>query len=65
MLISSPGHKGLTEARSTDDKQSTGDHPSRRLESGYLGILDNNQVNFLMALIMSAGAITFNSILRV
>ncbi|QSZ36618.1 hypothetical protein DSL72_006498 [Monilinia vaccinii-corymbosi] len=32
------------------------DHPSRIIENGYLNILDNNQVNFLMALTMSLGA---------
>jgi len=41
------------------------DEPGRRLESGSLGLLDNNQVNFLMALIMSLGAMAFSSILRV
>lgn len=30
--------------------------PSRVIESGAPGVLDNNQVNFLMALIMSCGA---------
>lgn len=30
--------------------------PSRVVESGLLGILDNNEVNFLMALTMSVGA---------
>ena len=30
------------------------DEPSRRIESG-LGILDNNMVNLLMALLMSVG----------
>ncbi|KAI9641965.1 hypothetical protein NHQ30_009834 [Ciborinia camelliae] len=32
------------------------DHPSRIVENGYLNILDNNEVNFLMALSMSLGA---------
>lgn len=32
------------------------DKPSRVVESGSLGLLDNNQVNFLMALTMSIGA---------
>ncbi|KAF7908476.1 uncharacterized protein EAF01_004231 [Botrytis porri] len=31
-------------------------HPSRIIENGYLNILDNNEVNFLMALTMSLGA---------
>ncbi|CZS87934.1 probable transmembrane protein 19 [Rhynchosporium graminicola] len=32
------------------------DKPSRIVESGSIGILDNNEVNFLMALTMSLGA---------
>jgi len=32
------------------------DKPSRVIESGSLGVLDNNEVNFLMALTMSLGA---------
>lgn len=32
------------------------DHSSRIIENGYLNILDNNEVNFLMALSMSLGA---------
>ncbi|CAD6444491.1 08e3808e-e3bd-4ddd-890e-e19dbe4581a8 [Sclerotinia trifoliorum] len=32
------------------------DHPSRIVENGYLNILDNNEVNLLMALTMSLGA---------
>jgi uncharacterized membrane protein len=40
-----------------DRKSSFGDNkPSRVVESGSLGILDNNEVNFLMALTMSLGA---------
>jgi hypothetical protein len=38
-------------------KSSFGDEkPSRIVESGSLGLLDNNEVNFLMALTMSLGA---------
>ena len=38
-------------------KPSFGDEkPSRFVESGSLGLLDNNEVNFLMALTMSLGA---------
>ena len=38
-------------------KSSFGDEkPSRVVESGSLGLLDNNEVNFLMALTMSLGA---------
>ncbi|EKD20897.1 integral membrane protein DUF92 [Drepanopeziza brunnea f. sp. 'multigermtubi' MB_m1] len=38
-------------------KSSFGDEkPSRIVESGSIGILDNNEVNFLMALTMSLGA---------
>lgn len=37
------------------------DKPSRIVESGALGLLDNNQVNFLMALIMSLGAMAIAS----
>lgn len=38
-------------------KPSFGDEkPSRVVESGSLGLLDNNEVNFLMALTMSLGA---------
>ena len=36
------------------------DEPSRRVESG-LGLLDNNAVNVLMALIMSVGGIVITS----
>lgn len=35
--------------------------PSRVVESGALGILDNNEVNFLMALTMSLGAMSIAS----
>jgi uncharacterized membrane protein len=56
-------------------KSSFGDErPSRVVESGALGVLDNNEVNFVMALTMSLGAmgiaswfwdVPFNSILPV
>ena len=36
------------------------DEPSRRVESG-LGFLDNNAVNFLMALVMSVGGMAVAS----
>ena len=39
-------------SRTPPDKRS--DEPSRRVESG-LGLLDNNAVNVLMALLMSTG----------
>lgn len=43
-------------------KSSFGDEkPSRVIESGSLGLLDNNEVNFLMALTMSLGAIVVAS----
>jgi uncharacterized membrane protein len=64
VLISPPTPKGAAKSKSTG-KQSGEDQPSRRLESGSLGVLDNNQVNFLMALAMSVGAIALSSILRV
>jgi uncharacterized membrane protein len=64
VLISSPTPKGAAKTKAAG-KESEEGHQSRRLESGYLGFLDNNQVNFLMALAMSVGAITFGSILRV
>lgn len=35
--------------------------PSRVVESGRLGLLDNNEVNFLMATLMSVGAIAIAS----
>jgi len=35
--------------------------PSRIVESGTIGLLDNNQVNFLMALVMSLGAMAIAS----
>ena len=37
-------------------QSSSNEKPSRVVESGALGILDNNEVNFLMALTMSLGA---------
>lgn len=64
VLISPPSSTGSTKAKDAG-KQSKTDLVSRRLESGSLGLLDNNQVNFLMALIMSVGAICLSSILRV
>lgn len=43
-------------------KPSFGDEmPSRVVESGFLGLLDNNEVNFLMALTMSLGAMAIAS----
>ncbi len=43
-------------------KPSFGDEkPSRVVESGFLGLLDNNEVNFLMALTMSLGAMAVAS----
>ncbi|KAL9104049.1 MAG: hypothetical protein Q9163_000946 [Psora crenata] len=53
------GRKVLIHSLNTSDKTNT-DKASRRVESG-LGILDNNSVNFLMALIMSVGSMTFMS----
>jgi hypothetical protein len=45
------------DARTKFRTPSFGDEkPSRVVESGSLGLLDNNDVNFLMALIMSLGA---------
>jgi uncharacterized membrane protein len=45
------------DARKKFRKPSFGDEkPSRVVESGSLGFLDNNEVNFLMALTMSLGA---------
>ena len=63
---------GVTVKHNTK-KDSGDEQPSRRVESG-LGLLDNNDVNFLMALSMSLGAmvvagwlwkIPFESILQV
>ena len=42
----------MSGSRTPPDKRS--DEPSRRVESG-LGLLDNNAVNVLMALLMSIG----------
>ena len=42
----------MSGSRTPPDKRS--DEPSRRIESG-LGLLDNNAVNVLMALLMSIG----------
>jgi uncharacterized membrane protein len=63
------------DARKKFRKSSFGDEkPSRVVESGWLSLLDNNEVNFLMALTMSLGAmgvaswfwdVPFNSILPV
>jgi uncharacterized membrane protein len=51
------GGMGRYDARIKFRKPSFGDEkPSRVIESGSLGLLDNNEVNFLMALIMSLGA---------
>jgi uncharacterized membrane protein len=45
------------DAKNKHRKSSFGDeNPSRVVESGSLGLLDNNEVNFLMALTMSLGA---------
>jgi hypothetical protein len=45
------------DARKKFRQPSFGDEkPSRVVESGTLGLLDNNEVNFLMALTMSLGA---------
>ena len=45
------------DARKKFRKSSFGDEkPSRIVESGWLSLLDNNEVNFLMALTMSLGA---------
>lgn len=50
------------DARKKFRKASFGDEkPSRVVESGFLGILDNNEVNFLMALTMSLGAMAIAS----
>lgn len=35
--------------------------PSRKVENGFLNVLDNNEVNFLMALSMSLGAMAIAS----
>lgn len=63
------------DARRKFRKPSFGDEkPSRVVESGWLSLLDNNEVNFVMALTMSLGAmgaaswfwdIPFSSILQV
>lgn len=63
VLISSPAPKGAAKTKGTA-KHAAEDHPSRRLESGSWSLLDNNQVNFLMALAMSLGALTFGSVLE-
>jgi uncharacterized membrane protein len=48
---------GKYDARQKFRKPSFGDEkPSRVVESGSLGLLDNNEVNFLMALAMSLSA---------
>ena len=45
------------DAKNQQRKASFGEEkPSRVVESGSLGLLDNNEVNFLMALTMSLGA---------
>jgi uncharacterized membrane protein len=45
------------DAKKKNRQLSFGDNkPSRVVESGSIGILDNNEVNFLMALTMSVGA---------
>lgn len=64
VLISSPTSKGTAKTKGAG-KQGRDEQPSRRLESGSLGLLDNNQVNFLMALAMSIGAVALSSIIRV
>lgn len=64
VLISTPDPNRVAGQKDAG-KQHGEDQPSRRLESGSLRILDNNQVNFVMALIMSLGAVAFGSILRV
>ncbi|RDL37659.1 putative transmembrane protein 19 [Venustampulla echinocandica] len=50
------------DARKKSRVSSFGDEqPSRVVESGPLGLLDNNEVNFLMALAMSVGAMAIAS----
>ncbi|TAQ90935.1 hypothetical protein B7494_g706 [Chlorociboria aeruginascens] len=57
----SEGNSDKYDAKKKYRKPSFGDSkPSRVVESG-LGLLDNNQVNFLMALIMSFGAMAVAS----
>ena len=48
----------MSSSRTSANKKS--DESSRRVESG-LGLLDNNAVNVLMALIMSVGGIVMSS----
>lgn len=63
VLVTKPASKDAAGKRRSAKQHD--DQPGRRLESGLLGLLDNNQVNFLMALIMSLGAMAFSSVLRV
>lgn len=62
ILIGDDVNKKMTgmdkyDAKKKYRKSSFGDEkPSRVVESGSLGLLDNNEVNFLMALTMSLGA---------
>jgi uncharacterized membrane protein len=45
-----------SDAKKTRSPSFGDEKPGRRVESGSLGLLDNNQVNFLMAFTMSLGA---------
>lgn len=56
------GNKDKYDAKKKSRVPSFGDEkPSRVVESGPLGLLDNNEVNFLMALTMSLGAMAVAS----
>ncbi|KAI9814360.1 MAG: hypothetical protein M1826_002272 [Phylliscum demangeonii] len=51
-----PSNRSYGRSVSISSASHPGGHPSRRLESG-LGVLDNNAVNLLMALVMSVGGV--------
>ncbi|KAL6719175.1 hypothetical protein ACLMJK_003412 [Lecanora helva] len=53
-VIEGSGGKKVLVAGSRIPANKASDKPSRRIESG-LGVLDNNEVNLLMALLMSIG----------
>lgn len=55
-VVEGPGGKRvLVQGTRTFDTKKSDDPPSRRVESGGLGWLDNNGVNLLMAALMSGG----------
>ena len=55
-VIEGPGGKRvLVHGTRTFDPKKQDDPPSRRVESGMMGVLDNNGVNLLMAAMMSFG----------